>query len=160
MVHFSLSLLWVGCFSACLRFSTKHLSNSRVHRVHECLRFAVGESFRQQQLFRLCVCVFYSHPFWTSGGLSLSDESFPNEGARGAFKKPSRSLQEGSAKPSRSVSSRRLRGASKAPPRTLRGGLRTLRGGCTYRRLHEDTLEGSRALLEGSADELHVPTRS
>ena len=48
---------------------------------------------------------------------------------------PSRSLQEGSAKPWRGVSSRRLRGASKAPPRTLRGGLRTLRGGCTYRRL-------------------------
>ena len=42
------------------------------------------------------------------GGLSLSDESFPNEGARGAF-----------AKPSRSVSSRRLRGASKAPPRIV-----------------------------------------
>ena len=73
---------------------------------------------------------------------------------------PSRSLQEGSAKPSRSVSSRRLRGASKAPPRTLRGGLRTLRGGCTYRRFHEDALEGSRGLLEGSMDELHVPTRS
>ena len=84
-----------------------------------------------------------------NGGLSLSDESFPNGGARGAF-----------AKPSRSVSSRRLRGASKAPPRTLRGGLRTLRGGCTYRRLHEDALEGSRGLLEGSVDELHVPTRS
>ena len=90
------------------------------------------------------------------GGLSLADESFPNEGARGAFAKPSRSLQEGSAKPSRSVSSRRLRGASKAPPRTLRGGLRTLRGGCTYRRFHEDALEGSRGLLEGSVDELHV----
>ena len=89
------------------------------------------------------------------GGLSLSDESFPNGGARGAFAKPSRSLQEGSAKPSRSVSSRRLRGASKAPPRTLRGGLRTLRGG-----LHENALEGSRGLLEGSVDELHVPTRS
>ena len=59
---------------------------------------------------------------------------------------PSRSLQEGYAKPSWSVSSRRLRGASKAPPRTLRGGLRTLRGGCTYRRLHEDALEGSRGL--------------
>ena len=73
---------------------------------------------------------------------------------------PSRSLQEGSAKPSRSVSSRRLRGASKAPPRTLRGGLRTLRGGCTYRRLDEDALEGSRGLLEGSVDELHVPTQS
>ena len=84
-----------------------------------------------------------------TGGLSLSDESFPNEGARGAF-----------AKPSRSVSSRRLRGASKAPPRTLRGGSRTLRGGCTHRRLHEDALEGSRGLLEGSVDELHVPTRS
>ena len=42
---------------------------------------------------------------------------------------PSRGLQEGSAKPSLSASSRRLRGASKAPPRTLRGGLRTLRGG-------------------------------
>ena len=94
-----------------------------------------------------------------SGGLSLSDESFPNEGARSACAKPSRSLQEGSAKPSRSASSRRLRGASKAPPRTLRGGLRTLRGGCTYRRLHEDALEGSRGLLEGSVDELHVPTR-
>ena len=94
------------------------------------------------------------------GGLSLSDESFPNEGARGAFAKPSRSLQEGSAKPSRSVSSRRLRGASKAQPRTLRGGLRTLRGGCTYRRLHEDALEGSRGLLEGSVNELRVPTRS
>ena len=78
------------------------------------------------------------------GGLSLSDESFPNGGARGAF-----------AKPSRSVSSRRLRGASKAPPRTLRGGLRTLRGG-----LHENALEGLRGLLEGSVDELHVPTRS
>ena len=26
------------------------------------------------------------------GGLSLSDESFPNEGARGAFAKPSRSV--------------------------------------------------------------------
>ena len=51
------------------------------------------------------------------GGLSLSDESFPNGGARGALAKPWRSLQEGSAKPSRSVSSRRLRGASKAPPR-------------------------------------------
>ena len=88
------------------------------------------------------------------GGWSLSDESFPNEGARGAFAKPSRSLQEGSAKPSRSVSSRRLRGASKAPPRTFRGGLRTLRGGCTYRRFHEDALEGSRGLLEGSVDEL------
>ena len=83
------------------------------------------------------------------GGLSLSDESFPNEGARGAF-----------AKPSRSVSSRRLRGASKAPPRTLRGGLPTLRGGCTYQRFHEDALEGSRGLLEGSVDKLHVPTRS
>ena len=69
--------------------------------------------------------------------------------------KPSRSLHEGSAKPSPSVSLRRLRGASKAPPRTLRGGLRTLRGGCTYRRLHEDDLEGSRGLLEGSVDELH-----
>ena len=100
--------------------------------------------------------IFYCN--W--GGLSLSDESFPNEGARGAFAKPSRSLQEGSAKPSRSVSSRRLRGASKAPPRTLRGGLRTLRGGCTYQRFHEDASEGSRGLLEGSVDELHVPTRS
>ena len=28
-----------------------------------------------------------------AGGLSLSDESFPNGGARGAFKKPSRSLR-------------------------------------------------------------------
>ena len=99
-------------------------------------------------------------PTDAKGGLSLSDESFPNEGARGAFAKPSRSLQEGSAKPSRSVSSRRLRGASKAQPRTLRGGLRTLRGGCTYRRLHEDALEGSRGLLEGSVNELRVPTRS
>ena len=79
------------------------------------------------------------------GGLSLSDESFPNGGARGAF-----------AKPSRSVSSRRLRGASKAPPRTLRRGLRILREGCTYRRLHEDALEGSQGLLKGSVDELHV----
>ena len=77
----------------------------------------------------------YSRDSSRFGGLSLSDESFPNGGARGAF-----------AKPSRSVSSRRLRGASKAPPRTLRGGLRTLRGGCTYRRLHEDALEGSRGL--------------
>ena len=77
-----------------------------------------------------------------AGGMSLSDESFPNGGARGAF-----------AKPSRSVSSRRLRVASKAPPRTLRGG-------CTYRRLHEDAFEGSRGLLEGSVDELYVPTRS
>ena len=48
------------------------------------------------------------------------------------FAKASRSLQEGSTKPSRSVSSRRLRGASKAPPQSLRGGLRTLRGGCIY----------------------------
>ena len=72
------------------------------------------------------------------------------------FTKTSRSLQEGSAKPLRSVSSRRLRGASKTPPRTLRGGLRTLRGGCIYRRLHEDALEGSRGLLEGSVDERHV----
>ena len=63
------------------------------------------------------------------------------------FTKASRSLQEGSAKPSRSVCSRRLRGASKAPPRTLRESLRTLRRGCIYRRLHEDTLEGSRGLL-------------
>ena len=47
---------------------------------------------------------------WTcfAGGLSLSDESFPNEGARGAFAKPSRRLHEASvgmaeafAKPSR-----------------------------------------------------------
>ena len=98
----------------------------------------------------------FEYDLTTDGGLSLSDESFPNEGARGAFAKPSRSLQEGSAKPSRSVSSRRLRGASKAPPRTLRGGLRTLRGGCTYRRFHEDALEGSRGLLEGSVDELYV----
>ena len=28
-----------------------------------------------------------------------------------------------------------------------------------YRRLNEDALEGSRGLLEGSVDELHVPTR-
>ena len=42
------------------------------------------------------------------GGLSLSDESFPNGGARGAFAKPpwvwlkpSRSLREAFAKPSR-----------------------------------------------------------
>ena len=68
---------------------------------------------------------------------------------------PSRSLREAFKRAPRS-----LRGASKAPPRTLRGGLRTLRGGCTYRRLHEDALEGSRGLLEGSVDELHVPTRS
>ena len=53
MVHYSLSLLWLGCFSGCVRFSTKHFLPSKVHRVHECLRFAVGESFRQQQLFRL-----------------------------------------------------------------------------------------------------------
>ena len=73
------------------------------------------------------------------GGLSLSDESATlHEG----FTKASRGLHE----------------ASKAPPRTLRGGLRTLRGGCIYRRLHEDALEGSRGLLEGSVDELHVPT--
>ena len=85
---------------------------------------------------------------------------FQMKAPRGAFAKPSRSLQEGSTKPSRSVSSIRLRGASKAPPRTLRGGLRTLRGGCPYRRFHEDALEGSRGLLEGSVDELHVPTRS
>ena len=71
----------------------------------------------------------------------VSDESFPNGGARGAFAKPSRSLREASKRDPRS-----LRGASKAPPRTLRGGLRTLRGGCTYRRLHEDALEGSRGL--------------
>ena len=101
--------------------------------------------------------VFKNRIALSPGGLSLSDESFSNEGARGAFAKSSRSLQEGSAKPSRSVSSRRLRGASKAPPRTLRGGLRTLRGGCTYRRLHEDALEDSRGFLEGSVDELHVP---
>ena len=50
MVHFSLSLLEVECFSGCVRFSTKHFLPSKVHRVHECLRFAVGESFRQQQL--------------------------------------------------------------------------------------------------------------
>ena len=44
------------------------------------------------------------------GGLSLSDESFPNEGARGAFATPSRRLHEASvgmaeafAKPSRSI---------------------------------------------------------
>ena len=44
------------------------------------------------------------------GGLSLSDESFQNEGARGAFAKPSRRLHEASvgmteafAKPSRSL---------------------------------------------------------
>ena len=44
------------------------------------------------------------------GGLSLSDESFPNEGARGAFAKRSQSLREASvgtaeafAKPSRSL---------------------------------------------------------
>ena len=109
--------------------------------------------------FLPCI-ILLTQCYYHRGGLSLSDESFPNGGARGAFAKPSRSLQEGSAKPSRSVSSRRLRGASKAPPRTLRGGLRTLRGGCTDRRFHEDALEGSRGLLEGSVDELHVPTRS
>ena len=54
---------------------------------------------------------------------------------------PSRSFREAFKRAPRS-----LRGASKAPPRTLRGGLRTLRGGCTYRRLHEDALEGSRGL--------------
>ena len=53
MVHYSLSLLWVECFSGCVRFSTKHFLPSKVYRVHECLRFAVGGSFRQQQLFRL-----------------------------------------------------------------------------------------------------------
>ena len=126
MVHFSLSLLWVGCFSACLRFSTKHLSNSRVHRVHECLRFAVGESFRQQQLFRLCVCVFYSHPFWTSGGLSLSDESFPNEGARGAFKKPSRGLREAFAERVFEKASRSLQGATTNPSRRFTNPSRRL----------------------------------
>ena len=63
------------------------------------------------------------------------------------FAKTSRSLQEGSTKPSRSVSSKRLHEASKASPRTLRGG-------CIYRRLHEDALEGSRGLLEESVDEL------
>ena len=68
---------------------------------------------------------------------------------------PSRSLREAFKRAPRS-----LRGASKAPPLTLRGYLRTLRGGCTYRRFHEDALEGSRGLLEGSVDELHVPTRS
>ena len=47
------------------------------------------------------------------GGLSLSDESFPNKGARGAFAKPSRRLHEASmgmaegfAKPSRSLLAR------------------------------------------------------
>ena len=35
------------------------------------------------------------------GGLSLSDESFPNGGARGAFAKPSRGLREAFAEPPR-----------------------------------------------------------
>ena len=68
------------------------------------------------------------------GGLSLSDESFPNEGARGAFAKPSRSLQEGSAKPSRRVSSRRLRAIPTEASRRLREAFkrapRSLRGAC------------------------------
>ena len=55
------------------------------------------------------------------GGLSFSDESFPNEGARGAFAKPSRSLQEGSAKPSRS-----LQGATTNPSRRFTNPSRRL----------------------------------
>ena len=35
------------------RLSTNNFLPLKVHRVHECLRFAVGESFWQQQLFRL-----------------------------------------------------------------------------------------------------------
>ena len=40
-------------------------------------------------------CGGVSKGLW-AGGLSLSDESFPNEGARGAFAKPSRRLHEAS----------------------------------------------------------------
>ena len=78
---------------------------------------------------------------------SRSLEHFRTQGLGGACHYLTKRFQiEAPVAPSRSVSSRRLRGASKAPPRTLRGGLRTLRGGCTYRRLHEDALEGSRGL--------------
>ena len=56
----------------------------------------------------LCMVINISVQY--NGGLSLSDESFPNEGARGAFAKPSRRLHEASmgmaeafAKPSRSL---------------------------------------------------------
>ena len=91
------------------------------------------------------------------GGLSLSDESFPNGGARGALAKPSRGLREAFAERVFEKASRSLQGAS---TKILRRGLRILREGCTYRRLHEDALEGSQGLLKGSVDELHVRTRS
>ena len=54
----------------------------------------------------------------------FGDSSLFNESAtrREGFTEASRRLQEGSVKPSRSVSLRRLRDTCKAPPRTLRGG--------------------------------------
>ena len=77
------------------------------------------------------------------GGLSLSDESFPNEGARGAFAKPSRSLQEGSAKLSRRVPSRRLRAIPTEASRRLREA---------FKRASEAFKRAPRSLLE---DTLH-----
>ena len=79
-------------------------------------------SFDQQ------VQVSQGHTF--CGGLSLSDESFPNGGARGAFAKPpwvwlkpSRSLREAFSEASRSLQRpRRLHEALVKTSRTLRGG--------------------------------------
>ena len=75
-----------------------------------------------------------------------------SEASRTLYSKPSWTLQMGSTKnlePVRTAKDNFHRQRlvwCLAPPRTLRGGLRTLRGGCTYRRLHEDALEGSRGL--------------
>ena len=82
---------------------------------------------------------------------------------------PSRSLREAFKRAPRSLRGACLREGFAEPPRRHHEpfaevyepfALRTLRGGCTYRRFHEDALEGSRGPLEGSVDELHVPTRS
>ena len=77
---------------------------------------------------------------------------------------PSRSLREAFKRAPRSLRGACLREGFAEPPRRHHEPFaevyETLRGGCPYRRFHEDALEGSRGLLEGSVDELHVPTRS
>ena len=70
--------------------------------------------------------ILLNSEYKVEGGLSLSDESFPNGGARGAFAKPSRGLREAFAERVFEKASRSLQGASTNPSRRLTNPSRRL----------------------------------
>ena len=73
------------CCSCFFRWSMV-MACSSLHRRDDTLDLVQCPKTRQDY-----TCIYHYTRY--NGGLSLSDESFPNGGARGAFAKPSRSLR-------------------------------------------------------------------